>query len=66
MSEKKAEREIISTRKTRAGVLEQVSENVFLMDIDLSEPTGEDYFKTSEKYDNLNFEQPKDLATESK
>jgi hypothetical protein len=34
-------------------VLEQVSKNVFVMSIDFSEPTGEDYFKTNPEYDRL-------------
>lgn len=35
------------------GIIKKVSQNVYAMGIDFSEPTGEEYFKTSQKYDDL-------------
>ena len=49
----KAQRKVLSRRRVDTGILEQVSKNVYVIDIDFSEPTGEDYFKTSPEYDNL-------------
>ena len=41
---------IIGLKYTPAGILKRVSENAYVMAIDFSEPTGEDYFRTDPKY----------------
>ncbi len=51
-------------RKVKVGtrIIKKVSQNVYAMGIDFSEPTGEEYFKTSQKYDDL---QESDTGDES-
>lgn len=67
MSEReKAQPTSVNRKRLRAGAaLEQVSKNVFIMNVDLSEPTGEDYFKTLSEYDELET-QSEELATGAK